>query len=218
MLDESLKAVNQTHTIRFVEPTEGAPAPRVARLPELARQPLPDSDHDSDGLALPGRRRGLPDDVTRRLLRGRENGAREGKHQSGTAPFGYVRDYEARGRGRGVPLKLHPGESEVVRSIFEMYMKMRSMKRVVEHLNATGVRTRRGKEWSRAGIAWMLKNETYVGRVHFGNIRAKGRHEPIVQLGAFQRIQRLIRKNDKRGRGEREVASAGEKAVSSRPE
>ena len=194
MMDESLKS----HTIRFVDGSLEAPAARVARLPE-ARAPLPETP---DGVTIPGRRRGLPDDVTRRLLRGRENGAREGKHQSGTAPFGYVRDYESRGRGRGVPLKLHSTEAEVVRSIFDLYLRMRSMKRVVEHLNANGVRTRRSKEWSRAGIAWMLKNETYIGRVHFGSIRAKGRHEPIVSASVFQRIQRLIRKNDKRGRSE----------------
>jgi hypothetical protein len=189
-------------TLRIAE----RPAGRVARLVD----PAPAAEPETEGWEKRAKTRPADPDLTRRLLRGRENGARAGKHQSGTAPYGYYRDYEARARGeKGVPLKLHPVEAEVIRTIFRLYLELRSMKRVVETLNAAGCRTRRGKEWSRAGIAWILKNETYVGRVHFGSIRSKGHHEPIIEIGKFQRIQRLIRKNDKRGRGEeRRVAAA----------
>lgn len=136
--------------------------------------------------------------VAERLLRGREAGARAGKHQSGPAPYGYIRDYTDR-NSQGVRLQIHPEEANVVRTIFKEYLRRRSMKKLIEHLDSQGLRTRRKKRWSRAGVSWILKNETYLGRVHFGSIRAKGQHPPIISPIIFNKVQKLIRKNNKRG-------------------
>lgn len=136
--------------------------------------------------------------VAERLLRGREAGARAGKHQSGPAPYGYVRDYTERSN-KGVRLQIHPEEAEVVRTIFKEYLRRKSMKRLIEFLDAQGLRTRRLKQWSRAGVSWILKNETYLGRVHFGKIRAKGQHPAIISPIIFNKVQKLIKKNNKRG-------------------
>jgi site-specific DNA recombinase len=135
--------------------------------------------------------------VAERLLRGREEGARLGRHQSGTAPYGYRRDYSA--KGQGVPLVIHPQEAQVVKLIFREYLRLRSMKKLIDLLNGMGIKTRRGKEWSRAGISWILKNKTYLGKVHFGQIRSKGLHEAIISPIIYNKVQKLIRKNNKRG-------------------
>lgn len=136
--------------------------------------------------------------VAERLLKGREAGARAGKHQSGPAPYGYMRDYTERS-SKGVRLQIHPEEAAVVRVIFKEYLRRKSMKRLIEFLDEQGLKTRRRKQWSRAGVSWILKNETYLGRVHFGNIRAKGQHPPIISPIIFNKVQKLIRKNNKRG-------------------
>ncbi|MBI3722331.1 recombinase family protein [bacterium] len=146
--------------------------------------------------------------VAERLLRGREAGARAGKHQSGPAPYGYRRDYEAR-LSDGVLLRIDEEESQIVKFIFREYLRVRSMKRLIELLEARRCRTRRGKRWSRAGVSWILKNDTYVGRVHFGQIRTRGRHVPIVSPIIFNKVQKLIRKNDKR----KKVAATAEAAT-----
>lgn len=140
-------------------------------------------------------------EVAERLLAGREAGARAGKHQSGPAPYGYRRDYAKRGSD-GVRLVPDPEESEVVQMIFREYLRLRSMKRLIKLLDDQGLRTRRGKRWSRAGVSWILKNDTYIGRVHFGDIRAKGQHDSIVAPITFNKVQQLIRVNNKRGKGE----------------
>jgi site-specific DNA recombinase len=136
--------------------------------------------------------------VAERLLKGREAGARAGKHQSGPAPYGYMRDYTERST-KGVRLQIHPEEAAVVRVVFKEYLRRKSMKRLIEFLDEQGLKTRRKKQWSRAGVSWILKNETYLGRVHFGNIRAKGQHPPIISPIIFNKVQKLIRKNNKRG-------------------
>lgn len=138
-------------------------------------------------------------EVAQRLLRGREEGARAGKHQSGPAPFGYRRDYSKR-NAEGVRLVPDPEEAEVVKMIFREYLRLRSMKRLIKLLDEKGLKTRRGKQWSRAGVSWILKNDTYIGRVHFGEIRVKGQHESIVAPITFNKVQQLIRVNNKRGR------------------
>jgi hypothetical protein len=190
------------HEIRVVPDDTTPPAERIGRLYEGARRPL----DEPDALRCSARR--LDPEVTLRLLRGREEGARAGKHQSGTAPYGYVRDYQKRAKigvakEKGVPLVIQPDEAEVVRLIFRLYLRHRSMKKVIELLQQKGLRTRRSKEWSRAGISWILKNDTYLGRVHFGAIRTKGEHEAIIAPIVYYKVQKLIRKNDKRGRRSR---------------
>lgn len=141
--------------------------------------------------------------IAERLLKGREAGARAGKHQSGPAPYGYRRDYARRGH-EGVMLVPDDHEAEVVRMIFREYLRLRSMKRLIKLLDEQGLRTRRGKRWSRAGVSWILKNDTYVGRVHFGKIRARGKHDSIVPPIVFNKVQKLIRHNNKR-KGELEL-------------
>ncbi|MEZ6184688.1 MAG: recombinase family protein [Planctomycetota bacterium] len=149
--------------------------------------------------------------VAERLLRGREAGARAGKHQSGPAPYGYRRDYTLRNT-EGVLLVPDDQEADVVRMIFREYLRLRSMKRLIKLLDEQGLKTRRGKQWSRAGVSWILKNDTYVGRVHFGKIRTKGRHDSIVPPIMFNKVQKLIRENNKRsGSGiKKDVAEVGE--------
>ncbi len=150
--------------------------------------------------------------LAERLLRGREEGARAGTHQSGPAPYGYRRDYGARAQD-GVLLKMDEVESEVVRYIFREYLRVRSMKRLIELLEERRCKTRRGKRWSRAGVSWILKNDTYVGRVHFGSIRTRGRHVPIVSPIIFNKVQKLIRQNDKRKKRDAVVVTHDEPVV-----
>jgi site-specific DNA recombinase len=163
--------------IPVIDPTAEV-TPRVA--PEQKRTP---------------RREG--ESVSERLIRGRYDGARNGHHQSGPAPYGYRRDYRYRGT-REPMLAIHPEEAAVVRMIFKEYQRRRSMKKLIAYLDSKGLRTRRGKRWSRAGIAWILSNETYLGRVHFGEVRSKGKHPPIVSPIVFNRANALKNRNNKR--------------------
>ncbi len=130
-----------------------------------------------------------------RTLRSHERLAAEGR-PSGGRPYGYQVARDDQGRPT---LAVDPFEAEVVRTIFKEYLRRKSMKRVIEHLESRGSMTSRGKGWSRAGLAWILKNETYVGRVHFGKIRAKGQHPAIISPIIFNKVQKLIRNNNRRG-------------------
>jgi len=129
-----------------------------------------------------------------RLFQGRQQGALEGFHQSGPTPFGYARDH-SRKLHSGVMLVPDEDQARSVRLIFTEYLRLGNVKALVASLNGSGQRTRRGKLWSRAGINWILRNETYLGRVHFGGIRSEGKHEPLISHATFALVQTLLRKN-----------------------
>ncbi len=145
----------------------------------------------------------LNQQVTERLLEGRRQASRMGWKVSGPTPYGYRRDQKQRSR-----LLPDPVESEVVRRIFSLYTagwigggrkpsRHASLKHVIDELRAEGRRTRRGKAWSRAGLVWILRNVTYVGRVTFDGVESRGQHDPLVSPIIFHKAQKRLAAQDK---------------------
>ena len=150
------------------------------------------------------------------LLQGRRRQAARGIHQCGPAPYGYRRernDFRRTASGEsyfGSLLVPEPEEARAVRVIFEQYLRLESIRRLSAWLARQGLRTRRGHPWTLQALNWILRNETYLGRVRLGDIRAPGLHQPLVSVDLFARVQERLRSNDKRGAARaaaREVAA-----------
>ena len=63
-------------------------------------------------------------------------------------------------------LTVNPQEAAVVREIFELYVKGGDgASRIANALNARGVKTKRGCDWSQNAVCRILTNELYTGRV-----------------------------------------------------
>ena len=152
-----------------------------------------------------------PVDVSTRLKRGRFKGAKNGYHQSGPAPYGYMRKRERKSpdenRTRRVIVP-HPEESKIVQLIFREYLRLGSLAKLINALADRGIRTRRGKPWSRAGLSWIIKNETYLGMVGFGEIHTRGKHEAIISRIVFNKANKRMSRNNKRGSKDKSKAQA----------
>lgn len=135
--------------------------------------------------------------VQQRLMQGRFERAKQGHSQSGVIPYGYQRPKKRDKAGNRKPFELNERESETVKWVFSEYLRVKSIKKVAESLNERGSRTRRGCLWSRAALAWMLKNRVYIGRVVFGAVDVKGNHPAIISPIIFNKANKLIRKNRK---------------------
>lgn len=135
--------------------------------------------------------------VAKRLLQGRYDNAAKGMFQSGPVPYGYCRPV---GRKKGAAHEIVPHEVEapVVRLIFKIYGRLRSMKKVCLYLSERGIKTRRRKEWSRAGLSWLLENPVYVGRIRFAGLEFRGIHRPIVSPIVYNKAQKTRRLQLKR--------------------
>lgn len=104
-------------------------------------------------------------------------------HGGGNIPIGY--DYSD---GK---LIINPYEAEQVQKIFEWYLAGGSLKSVSERLQQEGYTNRYGSYSSWSSVRNILENETYLGRLHFGDIVVENAHEAIISEEQFNAVQVL---------------------------
>lgn len=107
--------------------------------------------------------------INRRLVRGRESSASEGKYLGSIAPYGYRR-IKLPGE-KGYSLEPDPDEAPVVQRIFSMYRNFAGTKAIANALNDDGIPTRHGDLWTYSTIANILRNPVYIGKIRRGYCR-----------------------------------------------
>ena len=126
--------------------------------------------------------------INRRLTRGRDSSASEGKYIGSIPPYGYQRvklEHE-----KGYTLEPHPEESEVVKKIFELYTNYSGTKVIANYLNDREVPTRHGGLWSYATISNIITNPVYMGKIR----RGWSRQIKSIENGV---VKRRIRRHKK---------------------
>jgi site-specific DNA recombinase len=122
--------------------------------------------------------------IKERTRMGRIARAKSGLHHGGGyIPIGY--EYED---GK---LVVEPYEAEQVRKIFEWYLAGDSLKGIQDKLIEGGYTNRYGSYSSWSSVRNILENETYLGRIHFGDVVVGDTHEPLVTAEQFDAAQRL---------------------------
>lgn len=132
---------------------------------------------------------------------------RRGKWTGGPLILGYRIDHDRRA------LAIVPEEATVVRLIFELYWRTRSICSVAQRLNALGHPQKRrvtragktigGGPWTKSGVHRVLRNPLYAGKVPQGGELYRGEHEAIVGIDLFDRVQKSL-KDRSTGRGPRQ--------------
>jgi site-specific DNA recombinase len=122
---------------------------------------------------------------------------RRGKWTGGRVVLGYMVGPGRRG------LVVVPEEAQLVRLIFDLYLKTRSTVEVAKTLNAQGhtpLRHVRGGSkvssgrWTKNSVHRLLNDVTYVGKVRAGDGSLYlGEHEPIVLLEPFEQVARSLK-------------------------
>ena len=119
---------------------------------------------------------------------------RKGKWTGGAVPVGYD----------VVSGKLQVSELEaiVVREIFDLYIKHRSIVRILEELRRRGRTTKRhvsktgsvrsAKAWTKDAILRVLKNPLYTGRTCVGGEFFDAEHAAIVDRETFARVAAVL--------------------------
>ena len=82
--------------------------------------------------------------------------------------------------------------------MFSEGQKGKSLHQIADYLNAQGIKTRRGKDWSAGNVQVVLRNRFYVGELLHQGKPIKGNHEPIVSKVQFGKVSAQL---DKRRRG-----------------
>lgn len=155
--------------------------------------------------------------INRRIQRGRAASANEGRYIGSAAPYGY--DRVKISGGKGYTLKPNK-EAAIVKYIFEQYLDCGGAGAVAAALDSMGIPAKKGKSWSRATVAGILKNPVYIGKIRWAyrkNVKqsrggrivtqrkaggdyilAEGLHEPIIDRDLFYRAQKKMSENRKK--------------------
>ena len=110
--------------------------------------------------------------ITKRLVRGRNDSAKEGKFMGSVAPYGYEK-VKLKGE-KGSTLKIKPEEAEVVRMIFEWYTKEHMGYHAIAHrLNELHIPAMISDSWSWRSVGNIINNPVYVGKMAWGRSKQK---------------------------------------------
>lgn len=129
--------------------------------------------------------------IKERTKMGRIARAKSGLHHGGGyTPIGY--NYE------DGHLIVNPYEAEQIRKIYEWYLAGSSLADICDRLHQAGYTNRYGSYNSWSGIRYILGNETYIGRLHFGEVVVEHAHEAIITDEQFEAAQVLRAKRQEK--------------------
>ena len=132
-------------------------------------------------------------EVTAERIRDKIAASRQkGMWMGGRVPLGYdVIDKR---------LIVNQPEAELVRRMFALYLKLRSVPKLKEECDRLGLRTKdrtayAGKPFRRGHLYAMLTNPLYTGQVRHRGETYEGQHKPIVDNVVFEQVQAQIHLN-----------------------
>lgn len=123
--------------------------------------------------------------ITERMRSGRYKRTKDNGYYSGglVEPLGY------RIREHGI-LEIKEDEAELVRIIFNEYIKLKSVHLVEKKLKELGFTPPKYQRISKT-----LERRIYIGEVSFGGEYFQGIHEPIVDKETFEMVQKIRSQN-----------------------
>lgn len=173
--------------------------------------------------------------ITKRMHRGRDASALEGKYIGSVPPFGYER-YKLKGT-KGYSLKINPEQAEIVRLVFDLYTnKDMGYDRVINEVKKLGIQpTYPISVWDRHTVQNIIKNPVYIGKIRYkhkpqqkvmidgkivkkrtlnkdGDIIVDGLHEPIISEELWNKAQ-VAQKRKPSVRVDRELQNPFAKVV-----
>jgi hypothetical protein len=122
---------------------------------------------------------------------------KKGKWTGGTVPLGYD--------AKDKKLVINKAEAETVRTIFRLYLELKSFGKLLAELDRRKIVTKRratkvakyqgGIPFTYGPLAYLLKNRIYIGEMHHGGKWFDGEHVPILDRETFQRVQDTLKSN-----------------------
>ena len=131
--------------------------------------------------------------IKERTKMGRMARAKQGYyHGGGHIPVGY--EYID---GK---LVINPYEADQVRKIYEWYISGESINSITLKLQEAKYTTKYGEYKSWSSVRYILNNDTYLGKVHFGDIVSENAHEPIITEDQFMTAKKMQKKRSSKYR------------------
>lgn len=124
---------------------------------------------------------------------------KRGKWVGGCTPLGYRFDKETH------KLVIIPQEAEIIKDLFDLYLKRKSILEVVKIANENGHRTKirklasekhsGGIKFTTNAVERLLRNSLYIGKVKYQGVIYDGEQEGFIDEKIFLKVQELLRTN-----------------------
>ncbi len=127
----------------------------------------------------------------------------KGMWMGGTVPLGYdLEDHH---------LVLNVAEARTVRLIFQLYLELKTLRRVRDELDRRSIVSKQwlskgsvrhgGFRFRRGALYHLLANPIYVGEIRHKKVAYPGQHEPIIERAIWQRVQEMLNEKAAHPRG-----------------
>jgi site-specific DNA recombinase len=127
----------------------------------------------------------------------------KGMWMGGTVPLGYdLSDHR---------LVVNATEAETVRLIFQLYVELKTLRRVSDELDRRSIVSKQwvskravqhgGFRFRRGALYHLLANPIYMGEIRHKKVTYPGQHEPIIERAIWERVQEMLNKKAAHPRG-----------------
>ena len=136
------------------------------------------------------------ENLAERVSFGYEQKANEGNYINSKGVYGF--DYI---QGNGGDLIVNEEEAQMIKNIYDWYLKGNSFSGICRKLDKMKTPTKRGGQWYSSTIRSILTNPLYIGKVRYGvmkdiktaKIIDSTRYEKILDEETFYRVQEVIK-------------------------
>src|SRR5574344_14618 len=112
---------------------------------------------------------------------------KRGMWMGGCVPIGYHRVDKK--------LVVEENSCKIVKLIFEKYRELKSVHKLKNYLEETGVKTRSSKNFSKGQLYHILANKVYIGKIVHKEKIYDGEHDSIIDDNTFEDVQKQLLKN-----------------------
>ena len=131
-------------------------------------------------------------DISQKTKRGKRESRLKGNYDGGAIAYGY-KIVKVNGEYKAA---ICDKNAAVVRRIFEEYLSGKVVQKIVDGLNADGIRNQRGNPFSVCTVTNMLHNERYIGRCKYRDDKVYTNIFPrLIPDDWFELAQRFLKEN-----------------------
>jgi site-specific DNA recombinase len=104
----------------------------------------------------------------------------------------------------------HPDEAKQARTIFETYLRTKSLSQTARAINKDGIRMKvwtnvkgnrkGGRRFNKMNLDYLLRNPVFIGKIRHKENVYEGEHKGIIDLELFQRVQKQLTSNGEKNK------------------
>ena len=112
---------------------------------------------------------------------------KKGMWMGGRPPIGYKKEDKK--------LVIHKEEVQKVRMIFDKYLDLKSVPKLMHYLKENKIKTKTDKYFSKGQLYHLLANKIYIGKITHKDKVYDGEHDAIICDETFEKVQKLLYEN-----------------------